>query len=79
MRPALYDTGGGDERKLGLLLELRYRQGAAVAHGRLDLEERHGNIVLERASVRHIGIHAFFIGKLLFAARETRSWCPLRR
>ena len=43
---ALYDTGSGDKGQLGLLLEFRDRQSAAVAHGGTYLAQGKGHIVL---------------------------------
>ena len=64
MRAALDDTRRGNQRDLGLLAQLRQRQRTAVAHRRTDLGERRMHVVLERASIRHIGINAFLEGEL---------------
>lgn len=40
----------------------------AVAHRVLDLAERQIDIILQRAGVWHIGVHAFYERKLVGAA-----------
>ena len=55
MGSALHDAGGGDEGDFGVLLQLRDREAAAVAHGGADFGKRQAHIVLEAAGVGHIG------------------------
>ena len=65
---ALDDAGGGDERELRVLLKIGDRGHAAVAHGGFDLIKATRDIILQRACVGDIGIHALLKGKTRLAA-----------
>ena len=69
MCAALDDRGRGNQRNLCLLLQLGDGQRATVAHGRANLVERQGDVILQRASIRYIGVNAFLEGQLLCAAQ----------
>ena len=47
MGAALDNGGGGDQRQLGLLTQLRDRQRTAVAHGRADFSQCGGHAVCQ--------------------------------
>ena len=69
MGAALDNGGGGDQRQLGLLTQLRDRQRTAVAHGGTDLSQRGGHAVCQSASIGHIGVHALLKAQLCGAAQ----------
>ena len=82
---ALDDAGGGDERELRVLLQVRDRRHAAVAHGRLDLVKASCDVILQGARVGDVGIHALFKRKARLAAevvtlpvaRAVRAFAPV--
>ena len=85
MIAALDDAGGGDERELRVLLQVRDRRHAAVAHGRLDLVKASCDVILQGARVGDVGIHALFKRKARLAAevvtlpvaRAVRAFAPV--
>ena len=69
MGAALDNGGGGDQRQLGLLTQLRDRQRTAVAHGGTDLGQGGGHAVCQSTGIGHIGVHAFLKAQLGGAAQ----------
>ena len=63
MITAFDNGGGGYERKLGVLLQIRQVGYTAVAHCGFYLIKACLHIVVERACIGYIGIHAFFKGE----------------
>ena len=67
---AFYEGGGTDNGQLRLVLKLWDRERTAIAHGALHLRERDLNVVLERASIGHIRVDAFFEVHALLVATK---------
>ena len=59
MVAALHDTGCGNHRQLGLFLQGRNGNHAAVAHGRFHLVQALLHVLMQAAGVGDIGVHAF--------------------
>ena len=66
---ALDNGGGGNQSQLSIALQVGNVDDAHIAHGRLDLVQALGHIVLQRTGVSDVGVNALFKDQAALAAQ----------